>query len=80
MIQAPRTICPPSHHLAEAVPGDEEEHPRISQDPSFAINPKRVVCGASMVGKSLEKACVTTECACGGFGSLHIYFPCLSYL
>ncbi len=72
VIQAPRIICPPSHHLAEAVPGDEVEHPRISHDPSFAINPKRIVCGAGMVGTSFEKACVTTESAFGGFGSLHI--------
>lgn len=26
-------ICPPSHHLAEAVPGDEEDYPCISRRP-----------------------------------------------
>ena len=26
-------ICPPSHHLAEAVPKDEEDYPRISRGP-----------------------------------------------
>jgi len=80
VIEAPRIICLPSHHLAEAVPGDEGEHPRISHDPSFAINPKRIVCGAGMVGMSFEKACVTTESAFGGFGSLHVSFLSLSYI
>lgn len=45
----PRIICPPSHLLAEAVPGNEEDHPCILLRSVIRNQSKGPVCGAGMV-------------------------------
>ncbi|KAL8952449.1 MAG: hypothetical protein Q9222_001640 [Ikaeria aurantiellina] len=62
-------ICPPSPHLAEAVPGDEEDYPCISRWSVIRNQSKRSSYDASMVDASiLRKANANLRTfAAGGF-------------
>ncbi|PTU17722.1 hypothetical protein P175DRAFT_0535469 [Aspergillus ochraceoroseus IBT 24754] len=48
VIMTPRNICPPSHILAEAVPGNEEDHPCIAYG-AFFFDPYRAIYFAQVV-------------------------------
>lgn len=50
----PRNICPPSHTLAEAVPGNEEEYPYISYWSVIRNQSKGPICGVGMVEALFE--------------------------
>lgn len=55
----PRNICPPSLHLAAAVPGNEEDYPCISRKPIIRNQSLQgPTCGVSMVKAVLRIAYV----------------------
>ena len=69
-------ICPPSHHLAAAVPGDEEDCPPMSCG-SIIRNQSKTALYAmgAWWERHRESLCDLHAVACGGFGSLQAASP-----
>lgn len=66
-------ICPPSHPLAEAVPGTEEDYPCISRRSVIRNQSKGPACGVGMVRVLFEnKPTRSSKFVYGGWHFLQI--------